>query len=116
MNDAMHDLIEANNAILHNHYSQHGKQCDPGKRLNPLPRPAVKVKGEKRHAFPDPFAAFDASVNGKTVYVSGYTRKDGRKVAGYYRRPRAVWVGEVRPMWIGTVNDAGTEPSPLLVG
>jgi hypothetical protein len=114
MTPAMTNLIESNNATLHAHYSQHGKQCDPGKRLNLIPRPAVKQV--KRPAFPDPFAAFDAAVNGKTVYVSGYIRKDGRKVAGYYRRPRATWIGTVQPMYIGLVTDAGTEHTPLLVG
>lgn len=48
------------------------------------------------------------------VFISAVV--DGRIVAGYWRRPRAKWIGEVRPMFIGTVTDAGTQAAPLLVG
>ncbi len=112
--NAMTTLIESNNAALHGFYSQHGRPNDPGRKLNPLPR--HDAKAVKQPAFPDPFAAFDAACSGKTMFVSGYTRKDGRYVAGYYRRPRAKYVGDIKPLWIGTVTDAGTEHAPLLVG
>lgn len=63
-----------------------GRLCDV--RTNaPVVGPNRQPAPARRQAFPDPFAAFDAAVNGKTLYVSGYARKDGRKVAGYWRHP-----------------------------
>lgn len=108
------NLIEAGKAIRHRLYRKHGRLNDPGRHLNPSHRQPASAA--PRGAFPDPFAAFDAAVNGKTVYVKGYTRADGRKVTGYYRRPAAKWIGEVRPLYIGTVTDAGSAHAPLLVG
>lgn len=72
--------------------ANYGRLNDPGKHLNPI-TPNSPVLGPsrqpapvKRSAFPDAFAAFEAAVTGKAKFVRGYTRSDGKKVAGYWRR------------------------------
>lgn len=97
------DLHESNNVILHQHYIAHGKAGEDKNTLRrQLPAAPAKAFGA--------FQAFEASLEGKTVWVSGYTRKNGRQITGYFRRPAR------RYEWIGVVGGIGTQSHPLLVG
>lgn len=90
-------IRQAGNAARHQLYVSHyGRVNDAGRKLNPIADhspvlgPNRQPALANRPAFPDPFAAFDASVNGKSAEVAGYVRRDGRKVNRYWRKPANV--------------------------
>jgi hypothetical protein len=78
----MHDFREHHKAIRAAWYQQHG---------NPNAMPTANTLRQQRPAAPakafGPFAAFDAAVEGRTVFVHGYTRANGTVVQSYYRQP-----------------------------
>jgi hypothetical protein len=94
------------NAAIYAHRSRHGNAMPRPGKLNRVDYTPAKPHKPSAH---DPAVIFSARCDGRTQFVRGYVRADGRKVADYWRKPA------VKREWVGTITLAGTREYPLLI-